>query len=121
MSEIKGVFNEHIHEGHVSLYFYCLGCKEEHVITPAWGWNGSYDKPTFTSSHITWSGHYDPSGRGGCWCEFNKNLIAKGEEPSKFTCKRCHSMIKDGKQEYLGDCTHDMAGQTVDIPPYREE
>lgn len=27
----------------------------------------------------------------------------------------CHHFIRNGKIEYLSDCTHDMAGQTVDV------
>jgi hypothetical protein len=28
----------------------------------------------------------------------------------------CHSFVADGKIQFLGDCTHKLAGQTVDIP-----
>lgn len=36
----------------------------------------------------------------------------------------CHSFIRGGLMEYLSDCTHEMAGQTVELPeivddPYR--
>ncbi len=29
-----------------------------------------------------------------------------------------HSFIKDGMIEFLGDCTHKLAGQTVDLPEF---
>jgi hypothetical protein len=32
----------------------------------------------------------------------------------------CHSFVKDGKIQFLGDCSHALAGQTVDlmdVPP----
>lgn len=29
---------------------------------------------------------------------------------------RCHSFITDGKIQYLSDCFHELAGQTVDLP-----
>lgn len=28
----------------------------------------------------------------------------------------CHSFITNGKLEYCGDCTHKLAGQTVELP-----
>ena len=29
---------------------------------------------------------------------------------------RCHSFVREGRIEFLGDCTHAMVGQTVDLP-----
>lgn len=29
---------------------------------------------------------------------------------------RCHSFVRDGKIEFLGDCTHEMAGTTIELP-----
>jgi len=31
---------------------------------------------------------------------------------------RCHSYVTDGRIQFLNDCTHDLAGQTVDLPEY---
>ena len=28
----------------------------------------------------------------------------------------CHSFITDGRIQFLSDCTHALAGQTVDLP-----
>jgi hypothetical protein len=30
----------------------------------------------------------------------------------------CHSFVEQGKIRYLSDCTHHLAGQTVDIPDF---
>jgi hypothetical protein len=30
----------------------------------------------------------------------------------------CHSFVVDGRIQFLGDCTHHLAGQTVDLPPW---
>jgi hypothetical protein len=27
----------------------------------------------------------------------------------------CHTFVTDGQIQYLGDCTHALAGQTVDL------
>lgn len=32
--------------------------------------------------------------------------------------KVCHSFVTDGCIQYLGDCTHRLAGQTVDLPAW---
>lgn len=54
--------------------------------TGCWTWNGSTDKPTLKPSVLT-TGH-------------------------NF---RCHSWINDGKVKFLNDCTHELAGQTVEL------
>lgn len=81
--------------GHAQyLILWCPGCKCLHPIYhkredhrgPVWGWNGSYDKPTFTPS-----------------------LLVRG------TMGVCHSFITDGRIQFLSDCTHHLRGQTVDM------
>jgi len=32
----------------------------------------------------------------------------------------CHSFITDGQIKFLGDCTHELAGQTVALKPFDE-
>jgi len=54
--------------------------------TGRWTWNGSTDAPTIMPSVRT---------RGGDFL--------------------CHSWVTDGKVQFLGDCTHDLKGQTVDL------
>lgn len=84
--------------------FYCPGCRTHHHIQhgsdmgPNWGWNGSLEKPTFTPSVLV---TYPGSDAG-----------KDGAPPAV-----CHSFVTDGRIQYLVDCTHAMAGQTVDLPP----
>lgn len=94
--------------------FKCPGCKGSHHIPTgaapnAWGWNGSYEQPTFTPSILTWWGGVDenavPNEKGIKWNE------------RKYVC---HSFVTDGKIQFLGDCTHALAGQTVDLPDIPE-
>ena len=40
--------------------------------------------------------------------------------PNGWTCKRCHSFVTDGRIQFLSDCTHALAGQTVDLPDIKE-
>jgi hypothetical protein len=82
--------------------FYCPGCKENKAVPVkprenGWEWNGSLDSPSFHPS-LLWN--------------------VAGSNPM---VPICHSFVKDGKIQYLGDCTHGLAGQTVDIPEWEAE
>ena len=100
--------------------FMCPGCKEMHQVMvgdgpgPRWGFNGDYDRPTFTPSVLVKSGHYC-SGQEGkdCWCTFEERL----GRPAPTKCSVCHSFVRDGQIQFLGDCTHDLANQTVPLAP----
>lgn len=82
-------------------HFECPGCGRWHAMRVtgpyAWEWNGSLDRPTFKPSIL------------GEW--------TWGPEKTRH---RCHSFVRDGRIEFLGDCTHAMAGQTVDLPEVDE-
>lgn len=101
--------------------FYCPGCESHHWVVvrgksgPVWQWNGDRDKPTFTPSVLVRTGHYaggGTKGDEGCWCNFEERTGKK----SSFKCSVCHSFVTDGKIRFLGDCTHSLAGQTVELP-----
>lgn len=64
--------------------------------TPNWTWNGSVESPTVKPSVLT---------RGG------GRLCRDG----KYIEEVCHSFINDGKVQFLDDCTHEFAGQTLDL------
>ncbi|QIL71679.1 ammonia monooxygenase [Diaphorobacter sp. HDW4B] len=89
------------------LRFHCPGCDAQHAIQhgaeddPNWSWNGSLEKPTFSPSVlVTYTGA--DAGRDGA--------------PPAV----CHSFVTDGRIQFLGDCTHALAGQTVDLPEWIE-
>ena len=106
--------SDRLRNAHGALWFKCPGCEDNHVInTDRWKWNGSMDKPTFNPSLMVRGGHYASVWKPGdeCWCTFR----AKGGETG-FTCYRCHSWIRDGRIQFLNDCTHALAGKTVDLP-----
>lgn len=73
--------------------FYCPGCKCNHFFTQAWQFNGDYLKPTVTPS-----------------------LLVNGDLSNPST-PRCHIYVTDGRIQFLADCTHELAGQTVDMEP----
>ena len=92
-----------------------------HAVDSGWTFNGDYDKPTFSPSILVRSGHYAEDSaaakQGHCWCNFNQRY--PDLPPSTFRCIRCHSFVKSGQIEFLGDCTHELAGKTIPLEPYR--
>lgn len=92
--------------------FWCPGCQEHHWIDSTWQITGGDVAPTFSPSVLVTSGHYVPGFVPGkdCWCTYNANHPT---EPSHFSCRRCHSFVRSGQIEFLSDCTHQLAGQTV--------
>jgi len=92
------------------LRMHCPGCGEDHQVPVDttsgpndWTWNGSLTAPTLTPSilvHSHWT--LDDAER-------------------RIETPRCHSYVRDGKWEYLGDCTHEFAGETLALPPIHPE
>ncbi len=64
-----------------------------------WTWNGSAHRPTFMPSVLVTYPGPDADQPGGL--------------PSV-----CHCFVVDGAMQFLGDCTHKLAGQTVPIPEW---
>lgn len=62
---------------------------------PQWEWNGDLERPTLSPSILT---------RG-----------AEHHEPA-LSRHVCHSFLRDGVFEFLGDCTHPLVGQRVPLP-----
>lgn len=105
--------------------FVCPGCKEEHElpverekVNGKWTWNWSLDKPTITPSILMRTGHYVPGKNSDdCWCTYNAE---HPDDPAPFACTICHSFVRDGKIQFLGDCTHELKNQTVELPIIEE-
>lgn len=102
------------------LSFWCPGCSEYHTVSAGgWSFDGNFEAPTLYPSILVTSGHYCPGHdpKKGCWCTFN---AARPEDPSGFECSRCHSFVKAGSIEFLPDCTHALAGQTVKLAAHED-
>lgn len=101
------------------LAFFCPGCKEQQSITvnsdtagrPVWNWNGSLEQPTITPSILT-RGTWPLTDEEAAECLKGNNVSRK---------RVCHSFITDGKIQFLNDCTHSLAGQTVDLPEWPKD
>ena len=99
--------------------FMCPGCQQMHEVTVdgsrGWTFNGDGYKPTFSPSILVRSGHHVTGHKGECWCTWEN----EDGEPSGFSCYVCHSFVTDGRIQFLSDCTHELADQTVDLPDLR--
>lgn len=108
------------------LAFWCPACQDEHmVLVPGydrgrppqeiWTWNGSWDKPTFRASILVKHGHYlKPDSQ--CWCTYEQRFHEPA--PDNAHCYLCHSFVTDGLIQFLGDCSHSLANQTVPLQPH---
>lgn len=76
------------------LVWYCVGCECSHMVPVTgdkkWGFNGDLVKPTLTPSVLC-------------------NHMVHGVDGV------CHLFMKNGVIEFLGDCTHKFANQTVPL------
>ncbi|MGE4273293.1 MAG: DUF6527 family protein [Desulfitobacterium sp.] len=72
----------------------CPGCHCFHVFDERWSFNGDMEKPTFKPSMLV-------------------NAHMPINPPHTH---RCHSFVTDGRIQFLSDCSHDLAGQTIDLP-----
>jgi hypothetical protein len=87
---------------------FCPGCRCYHAMhvqggkptSPKWTFNGDVNYPTFHPSVL-------------CRWEYP---VASQKPP-----KICHSWIRAGRITFLDDSTHELAGQTVDLPEVEDD
>jgi hypothetical protein len=86
---------EHTYNYGKSYRFFCPGCGNYHMFDvridgahPSWTFDGNMERPTFSPS-----------------------LLCNPNHPPS----RCHLFLKGGMIEFLGDCHHRLAGQTVEL------
>ena len=93
--------------------FNCPGCNETHAVWtvqenyqhPIWKFNGDVCEPTVSPSLLV---------------KYPANPDAS-EEFSEWKKERvCHSFITVGMIQFLSDCTHILAGKTVELPDVSE-
>lgn len=111
-------------EGSTELLFFCPGCNGIHGIYTArpaghpgdtWGWNGNAEKPSFTPSLLIRSERWTPPVTPENLAEWRR-----APWPQTKVQYVCHTFIgingaEPGQIQFLGDCTHHLAGQTVDM------
>lgn len=100
-----------------ALSFWCPGCDEAHVVgigPNGWTWNGDADKPVFSPSVLV---------TGTKWLTDDEHARLMQGKHVKPTPTRCHTFVgcngaQPGEIIFLGDCTHALAGTTVDLPAW---
>jgi hypothetical protein len=100
--------------------FWCKGCDMPHQIRvvphetlpgPVWGYNGNPEAPTFTPSILV---------RGSERLSQEEVARVMGGEKIEPRPLVCHSFVTDGQIQFLSDCTHALAGQTVPMFSFPE-
>lgn len=86
--------------------FWCPGCDKAHRVRTdgpggmfnqgKWEWDGNIEAPTINPS-------------------------IKVQTTFIGASVICHSFVKAGQIQFLGDCTHKLAGQTVPLPDWPKE
>ena len=87
------------------LAFWCPACMAAHPVRvredtghgPEWSWDRNVEAPTFSPSILV------------------RDVVRATEDRPKHLTL-CHAFVTKGRILFLGDCTHDLAGQTVDLP-----
>lgn len=97
--------------------FWCPACQTNHVVPVtgkrAWQFNQDFIRPTLDPSVLVTSGHHQEGwNKKDCWCTFKQK---NPDSDVPFTCYRCHLFIRNGRIEYCHDCSHGLAGQTIDM------
>lgn len=88
------------------LKFWCPGCDKGHQFyvarnknlehNPVWKWDGNEERPTFEPSLA---------------------VYRRGTQ-TKDNIFECHLFLRNGRLQFLSDCDHGLAGQTVDLPDW---
>lgn len=99
-------------DGEVLLMFWCPGCGTHHGPRVegqgkgCWTWNGDLVNPTISPSILV---------TGTVPITDDEHARIMRGEPFEPLPLRCHSFVRDGQIQFLGDCTHKLAGQTVPL------
>jgi len=107
-------------QGTANWLYWCQGCEEYHQVNDTWQFDGNLEAPTFSPSVLVTSGHFVSSHKPGdkCWCTY---AVEYPKRPVSFKCRRCHTFIRNGMVEFLSDCSHALAGQTLPVPDLPDE
>jgi len=111
-----------VEEKRIGWMFFCPACKHGHAIQTAseygifpggdiWTFNGDTERPTIKASVLSRCNTWIPPVNETNLEEFHKNPW-KQEQVESI----CHSMVTDGRIEFMNDCTHDLKNKTVELP-----
>lgn len=82
--------------GRTGWMVFCPGCRCGHFFPEGrWTFNGDSDRPTF-----------------------NPSMLIITSDAARGKVHLCHSFVRDGQIQFLSDCEHKLAGQTVELPDF---
>ena len=87
-------------DGH-NCFFWCPGCDAAHMVDSKWVVTAKDGLLTISPSILV-------------RLEFTDETKALYDVQDEV----CHSFVGDSRIQFLDDCTHELAGQTVDLPPW---
>lgn len=101
--------------GNHGLAFHCPGCGHAHAFyvhgssyQHIWEWNGEYERPTFRPSLLMHGERWVPPVT-----HENYEQWQRAPWPQQKVEWVCHLFVTDGKIQFLGDCSHELRGQTI--------
>ncbi|MCK6648395.1 MAG: hypothetical protein L6Q66_01955 [Bacteroidia bacterium] len=110
---------EKVNDGEPDYLFDCPGCGCHHGVwtqsrnsmNAVWHFNGNIEFPTISPSVLVTYECAEPPVTPENYEEYIR-------KPWKQVRVKhiCHSFIRNGYIEYLNDCTHKLAGQTILLP-----
>jgi len=92
-------------------YLWCPACDDLHGIEVGpggWTWDGNADAPTTAPSIRVGGVQWGPEDA----------FFKPSHHVGRGAPTVCHSFVRSGVWEFLGDCTHDLAGQKVPCVPF---
>lgn len=118
MSQASKVLRTWVSAGQRGVHYWCQGCRGIHGVViegpGAWGFNGDFERPTFTPSVLTTGALYELTADGT-----DRDMTKPIRHPGpggEIKHLICHTFVKDGMVQFLGDCGHEFAGQTLPLP-----
>jgi uncharacterized protein DUF6527 len=85
---------------------WCPACDDLHAVEVSaggWTWDGNLEEPTVNPSIAV----------SGVQWEADSPFHKPRHNVAPGAAVMCHSYVRAGRWEYLGDCTHDLKDQTV--------
>lgn len=102
---------------HPDFVFWCPGCvcghgvwtTKRNGVSAVWSFNDNMEKPTFNPSILV-------RHKRDVTDDEAKRIMSGEKLDIPETV--CHSFVRDGCIQYLGDCTHEFAGKTIPMEAF---
>lgn len=93
---------------------WCPGCEELHMIPDSWTFESGLGNPPTFSPSVKITGKQRVVVDGHWTGEWKRDASGNALDGC------CHYFLRSGVLEYCGDCTHELVGQKIPLPPLPE-